>query len=108
MMIKRTFIALALGGLVAAGASMMPQAAVAQNDLAPALEGALDRVDAEYTRHNREHRMAEIQWNVDRQRYYGRRGYGPPRGYGYGYGHGYGPPRGYGYGYRRHYDDWDD
>ena len=100
---------------------MTPQAAVAQN-VAPALAGALDRVDAEYARHNRDHRMAEIQWNIDRQRY-GGRGYGPPPGYGYGrgyygpprgygYGRGYDPPRGYGYGpgggdYRR-YDGWDD
>lgn len=56
----------------------------------------LDAVGAEYARHNRAHRMAEIQWNLERQNHW-RRYYGPPPGHGYGYRR-YGPPPGYGYG----------
>lgn len=74
----------------------------------PALAGetfpgaaALDKVEAGYVRHTREHRMMEIQRNVDRQqrRDY-RHGYGRGhdrglhRGYDRGRGHAYGRPHG--------------
>lgn len=66
---------------------------------------ALDALPVEYTRHNREHRMAEIQWNLGGQRYYRRDRYGD--GYGSGYGRRYGgpPPWAPAHGYRRHYYD---
>lgn len=56
---------------------------------------ALDKVEASYTRHNREHRMWEIQRTMEWQN---RRGY-RDRGYGYR-DHGYGD-YGRGYAYRR-------
>lgn len=109
---KRTFVAIVMGGLAIAGAGIATNAqAASQDDVAPAVARALDKLDTEFARHTRAHRMAEIQWNLDRQRRYGRRGYGPPPGYGYR--RGYGPPAGYGYrrgygpppgyGYRRDY-----
>ena len=53
----------------------------------------LDQVPAEFTRHTREHRMWEIERNLERQeRWERRRGYDRRRDYdrrGYGYGRGY-------------------
>jgi len=49
---------------------------------------ALDKTEATYVRHTREHRMWEIQRNMewqDRRRHY-------DRGYGYGYRRHHGPP----------------
>lgn len=67
---------------------------------------ALDQRPVEYIRHTREHRMAEIEWNMERQERWHRRHYG----YRYGYGPRYGgpPPWAPAYGYRRQYRDWDD
>lgn len=93
---KRAFIAIVVGGLASAGAGIATNAqAASQGDVAPAVARALDQIGAEFTRHTREHRMAEIQWNLERQQRYGRRGYGPPAGYGNR--RGYGPAPGYGY-----------
>lgn len=66
---------------------------------------ALDRLPAEYTRHNREHRMWEIERNMERQDRYGRHRYGRDydRGYGYGRRHGGPPPWAPAHGYRRHH-----
>lgn len=68
---------------------------------------ALDRLPAEYTRHNREHRHWEIQRNMERQQRHGydRHGRGYDRGYGYGRRHGGPPPWAPAHGYRRnHYE----
>ena len=67
---------------------------------------ALDRLPAEYTRHTREHRMWEIQRNMERQQRHGydRRGRGYDRGYGYGRRYGGPPPHAPAHGYRRHYN----
>lgn len=88
---------LALAAFAASPASAAPQSL-------PKTE-ALDRLPAEYTRHTREHRMWEIQRNMERQhrRDYYRHGRGYDRGYGYGRRHG-GPPRwAPAHGYRRHH-----
>lgn len=97
---KRTFIAALIGGL----ALSAPVWASPARETGPVDEGAiaraLDGLDVAFTRHTREHRMWEIQRNLDRQNL--GRGYGYGRGYdrGYGYGRGrdYGPPPGRGYG----------
>ncbi|RDJ19719.1 hypothetical protein DWF00_27590 [Bosea caraganae] len=101
---KNSFIALMIGGLMVVGVGTGAQAgAAAQDQVAPNVAEALGKVDAEFTRHTREHRMMEIQRNMGRQQHgrgnsygrgYGHRGYGgPPPGYGHrGYGNrGYGP-----------------
>jgi len=96
-MLNRTFIAAVIGGLAWSGAV----AAAPARDAAPPSEAeiarALDGLDATFARHTREHRMWEIQRNLERQNRYGRGGYG--RGYGYGRGDGYGRGYGRGYGY---------
>ena len=76
----------------------------------PVQAEALDKLDVEFMRHNREHRMAEIQFNLQRQqRNRGRGdGYGYGRGDGrgdsYGRGRGRGDDYGRGYGRRDRYD----
>lgn len=77
-----------IAAAIALGAAATP--AAASESFAGA--GALDQVEASYVRHNREHRMWEIQRTQEMQQ---RRGYGHrDRGYGYdrGYDRGYGPP----------------
>lgn len=67
---------------------------------------ALDKVEATYARHTREHRMWEIQRNMEMQERYGRRGY-RHRGYddGYGYGRRYGGPPPWAPAYGRRYEE---
>ena len=92
-----------IAAAIALGAAATPAAA------GEAFGGAsrLDQLEATYVRHNREHRMWEIQRNMERQQRHGydRRGRGYDRGYGYGYGRRYGgpPPHAPAYGYRRHH-----
>ena len=64
----------------------------------------LDQLEATYVRHNREHRMWEIERNLERRDYYRHRGYG----YGYGRRHGGPPPWAPAHGRRYHdrYDRW--
>jgi hypothetical protein len=89
-------------GLALAAMAATPAGAAAQS--VPKAE-ALDRLPADYVRHNREHRMWEIRRNMERQERWDRRGYGRGPGYGYGRRHG-GPPRhAPAYGYRRHHYD---
>lgn len=71
-----------------------------------AQSAALDKLPVELTRHTREHRMAEIEWNIERQERWRRRHYGSRDGYGPRYGGP--PPWAPAYGYRRHYRDWGD
>jgi hypothetical protein len=98
---KRTFIAAMIGGLACAGAVWASPAHASGLSGEAALARALDGLDATFTRHTREHRMWEIQRNLERQNR--GRGYGYGRGYDRGYGRGY--DRGYGYG--RGYDRGD-
>jgi len=67
---------------------------------------ALDKVEATYVRHNREHRMWEIQRNVERQQRYGHRDRGYDRGHGYGRRHSGPPPWSHGRRDHRRYDRW--
>lgn len=94
---NRIIIGLFAGGLAVAGSlGLSAGAQAASQDVDPAIAAALDTAGVAFTRHNREHRMWEIQRNMERQQR-GRGGYGP----------GYGPRRGYGgrpgYGYRGGY-----
>jgi hypothetical protein len=99
--------------LMAAGLALTAIAATPAGAVTQSLPqaGALDRLPVEYTRHTREHRMWEIQRNMERQQRYDHRRYG--RGYDrrydrrYGYGRRYGgpPPHAPAYGYRRHHYD---
>lgn len=57
----------------------------------------------EYARHTREHRLAEIEWRMDRQD----RRRGRYSDYGYGRRYGGPPPWAPAHGYRRHHRDWD-
>lgn len=70
---------------------------------------ALDKTEASYARHNREHRMWEIQRNSEMRGRYGYRdrgnGYGD-RGYGYSRGRGGPPPWAPAHG-RRYRDSYD-
>lgn len=84
---------LALAAIAATPAGATPQSL-------PQAE-ALDKLPADYVRHNREHRMWEIQRNLERQERWHRRGHG----HGYGYRYGGPPPHARAYGYRRHYYD---
>lgn len=93
---KRAFIAMMIGGLMMAGAGMASRAEAASQAVDQTIARTLDGKAVEFTRHTREHRMMEIQRNLDRQQR-GRR-YGPPRGYGRG-----GYDRGRSYGHRRDY-----
>ncbi|CAM5197972.1 putative protein OS=Bosea thiooxidans OX=53254 GN=SAMN05660750_00925 PE=4 SV=1 [Bosea thiooxidans] len=92
-------------GLTLAALAATPAGAAPQS--LPQAE-ALDRLPAEYTRHTREHRMWEIQRNVERQQrrdhYRYGRGYDRryDRGYGYGRRHGGPPPHAPAHGYRQH------
>jgi hypothetical protein len=96
-----------IAAAIALGAAATPAAA------SEAFSGsrALDGVEASYTRHNREHRMWEIQRTQEMQHRRGYRdGYSRDRGYGYGYGrrHGGPPPWAPAHGRRYHerYDRW--
>lgn len=97
-MLKHTLVAVLFGALSIAGASAASRDNAPAQVVEPALAQALDRVDAEFTRHNRQHRMMEIQRSMERQQR-GNRGYGHRRGYApapaYGHRRGYGTP-GYG------------
>jgi hypothetical protein len=100
---NRIIIGLVAGGLALAGSlGMTGGAQAASQDVDMALSTQLDRAELQFTRHNREHRMWEIQRNMERQqRAQRRQNYGPPRGnYGRpGYGRpGYGRPVHPGYG----------
>jgi hypothetical protein len=95
---RRLLIAAAIAVCSAMTASAAPQN-FAQST-------ALDKQPAEYARHTREHRMAEIEWNVERQERWRRRHYGHRDYYGPRYGGP--PPWAPAYGYRRQYRDWDD
>lgn len=105
---KRTFIAMVIGGLACAEAAWASPAHEAGPASEAAIARALDGLDLTFVRHTREHRMWEIQRNLERQNR--GRGYGYGRGYDRGYGDGYGRGRGYGpppgYGYRRGYDGY--
>ena len=96
---KPTLIAAMVGGMTVAGFGLVP-AAQASFDAVPALTAdALDRLPVALSRHTREHRMQEIEYNLERQDRRVRRGYGPPPGYGER--RGYGDDRGYDRGSRR-------
>ena len=94
---------LLIAAAIALGAAVTPAAASESFSGA----AALDKVEASYARHTREHRMWEIQRNLERQNRYGRphRGY-DDRGYGYRRHHGGPPPWAPAYG-RRHHDRYD-
>lgn len=91
---------LLIAATIALGAAVIPAAA------GEAFKGAsaLDQLEATYVRHNREHRMWEIERNLERRDYYRHRGYG----YGYGRRHGGPPPWAPAHGRRYHdrYDRW--
>ena len=97
-----------IAAAIALGAAATPAAA------SEAFSGsrALNSVEASYTRHNREHRIWEIQRTQEMQHRrgngYGDRGYGRDRGYGYGRRYGGPPPWAPAYGRRYHerYDRW--
>jgi hypothetical protein len=99
MMRKRTFIAVVIAGLASSGAAWASPAHETGGAGDAAIARALDGLDVAFARHTREHRMWEIQRNLEWQNR--GRGYGYGRGYnrdyGYGRGRGYGPPPGYGY-----------
>lgn len=88
---RRFLLASMILGAAATMANAAPQALPAP--------GALDKLPAEYTRHNRDHRMAEMEYHQQRQRYYRRDRYDD--GYGYRR-HGGPPPWAPAHGYRRH------
>lgn len=97
------------GILMAAGLSLAAIAATPATAAPVTLPHAetLDRLPVEYARHTREHRMWEIQRNMERQQRHGynRGGRGYDRGYGYGRRHGGPPPWAPAHGYRRnHYE----
>jgi len=91
--------------LMAAGLGLAAMAATPAGAASPSLPKAeiLDRLPADYVRHNREHRLQEIEWNMARQQRGRHHGYG--RGPGYGYRYGGPPPHAPAYGYRRHHYD---
>ena len=90
---KRIITGLLAGGLALAGIiGLSGGAQAASGNLDPDVAAALDTAGVAFTRHNREHRMWEIQRNMNRQQY-GRRGYAP----GYGHRRGYVGRPGYGY-----------
>jgi len=104
---KRTFIAALIGGLALSAPSWASPARKSAPTGEAAIARALDGLDVAFTRHTREHRMMEIQRNLDRQnrgrghgygRGYGGRGYDRGYGYGRGGGRGYGLAPGYGSG----------
>lgn len=99
-----------IAAAVVLGALATPAAA---SETAPQA-GALDQVEATYVRHNREHRLWEIERHMERQERWERRAryrhrYDDryyDRGYGYGRRHGGPPPWAPAHGWRdRDYDD---
>lgn len=88
---------LLIAAAIALGAAVTPAAASESFSGA----AALDKVEATYARHTREHRHWEIQRNLERQNRYG----GHHRGYGYGRHRGGPPPWAPAHG-RRHHDRW--
>jgi hypothetical protein len=91
---------LLIAAAIALGAAVTPAAASETFSGA----AALDKVEATYVRHNREHRMWEIQRNMERQQRYGRHHRGYDRGYGYGHRRGGPPPWANGRRDHRRYD----
>ena len=94
--------------LIAAGLALATLAAAPANAAAPRIipeAQTLDRLPVEYARHTREHRMWEIQRNMERQqrRDHYRHGRGYDRRPGYGPRHGGPPPWAPAHGYRRHH-----
>uniref|UniRef100_A0A9E8CSD8 Uncharacterized protein n=1 Tax=Bosea sp. NBC_00436 TaxID=2969620 RepID=A0A9E8CSD8_9HYPH len=98
---RRILVVAALGF---AAASISP--VQAEETVASTVAMQLDLQSLEYTRHTREHRLAEMEWNMERQDRWRRR----HRDDGYSYGRRYGgpPPWAPAHGYRRQYRDWDD
>lgn len=97
-----------IAAAIALGAAATPAAA---GEIFPAAP-ALDRLEATYVRHNREHRMWEIERHMERQERWDRRAryrdrY-DDRGYGYGRRYGGPPPWAPAHGRRYHerYDRW--
>lgn len=92
---------LLIAAAIALGAAVTPAAA------SEAFSGgaALDKVEASYTRHTREHRHWEIQRNLERQDRWERR-HRYRDDYGYGRRHGGPPPWAPAHG-RRHHDRYD-
>jgi Ni/Co efflux regulator RcnB len=84
--------------LALAAFAVAPAGAAAPQSLPQAEQ--LDKLPAEFTRHNREHRHWEIQRNMERRHF--RHGRGYDRGYGYRR-HGGPPPWAPAHGYRRHH-----
>ncbi|MGX5733786.1 hypothetical protein [Bosea thiooxidans] len=93
--------------LMAAGLALAAMAATPAGAASRSFPKAesLDRLPADYVRHTREHRMWEIERNMERQERWERRGYRRGPDYGYGYRYGGPPPHAPAYGYRRHYYD---
>jgi hypothetical protein len=94
---------LLIAAAIALGAAVTPAAASESFSGAT----ALDKVEATYVRHTREHRMWEIQRNLDRQNRYERR-HRYRDDYGYGRRRGGPPPWAPAHGRRAHdrYDRW--
>jgi hypothetical protein len=96
--------------LIAAALSLGAAIAPAAASETFAGSAGLDKLETSYVRHNREHRMWEIQRNLERQERYGYRDRGyRHRGYGYGRRYGGPPPWAPAYGRRyrdHHYDRW--
>lgn len=92
---------LLIAAAIALGAAVTPAAASETFSGA----AALDKVEATYVRHNREHRMWEIQRNMERQQRYERR-HRYRDDYGYGRHRGGPPPWAPAHG-RRYHDRYD-
>jgi hypothetical protein len=102
---RRHLIALAAAAVMATGAGIASVGEAGAETLDRAASQALGAAEAEFMRHTREHRMWEIQRNLERQQRGGGGGY---RDRGYDRPRDYDRPRGYGrrddgYG-RRGYD----
>ncbi|HEV7325690.1 MAG TPA: hypothetical protein VGN91_11515 [Bosea sp. (in: a-proteobacteria)] len=90
---------LLIAAAIALGAAVTPAAASETFSGA----AALDKVEATYVRHTREHRMWEIQRNLERQQRYERR-HRYRDDYGYGHRRGGPPPWAHGRRDHRRYD----
>ncbi|MGW9331259.1 hypothetical protein [Bosea sp. NPDC055594] len=82
---RRLLIVGLVAGLAVAAPALSGGALATPDRSAPVRIEELNQLPAAYARHNREHRMWEIQRNLElQQRAQGRhQGYGPRRGYGY-------------------------
>lgn len=104
---RRLLIVGLVAGLAVAAPALSGGALAAPDRSAPVRIEELDQLPAAYARHNREHRMWEIQRNMERQdRYERRHRYRDGYGYGYGRRHGGPPPWAPAHG-RRHRDAYD-